>query len=73
MIAVKAPQTILQFRAPFKKLCTVPLVGFQMMDGRLMKWLSGLRIAVGRESAGSSVSGLASLFLDRLSLSRHKA
>ena len=49
------------------------LVGFPMIDGRSMNWLSGLHIAVGRENAGSSVPALASFFLGRPWLNGHKA
>ena len=49
------------------------LIGFPMIDGRSMNWLSGLHIAVGRENAGSLVSALASLYIDRLWLGGHKA
>ena len=48
------------------------LVGFPMIDGRSMNWLSGLHIAAGREYAGSSVLARASLFHGRLWFSGHK-
>ena len=49
------------------------LLGFHMIDGLSINCLSGLHIAVGRENVGSSVLAIASLFLGRLWLSRHKA
>ena len=49
------------------------LVGFPMIDGRSMNWLSGLHIADGRENSRSSVPALASLFLGRRWFSGHKA
>ena len=49
------------------------LVGFHMIDGLSMSWLSGLHIAIGRENAGSSVPSLASHFPGRRWLSGHKA
>ena len=49
------------------------LVGFHMIDGLSINWLSGLHIAVGCENAGSLVVALASHFPGRRWLNWHKA